>query len=331
MSQLDYIETIKKKDPDSSRDPDLLAESAENADGSEADKILAPDLPVESWSDPKLGSEISGEGEEIIEQPVLPSELLLVQPARLMDLVMKLGVLLLQNGAETYRVEDSVARVLRAYKANEPSAFAVPSLVAISFKDDEGIIYSKTQRVTALTSNLDRVYRLNTLSRYLTANSPNLDYFADALDEVKNSYVYKDWMVVVGSGALAAGFNIMFGGALSEIWAPFLIGMLTRRAFQNLTRMELNAVFSNVLGSVIATLLAEALGFFGLIQFTGVITISVLMNLVPGALLTNAIRDIIATDYMSGVTKLTEALMVAASLAVGAGVGYGIGTWVGGL
>ena len=94
--------------------------------------------------------------------------------------------------------------------------------------------------------------------------------------------------------------------------------------------MELNSVFFNIIGAAVATVITEIASNFGLVQDAGIVTISVLMNLVPGALLTNAIRDIIATDYMSGITKLTEALMVAASLAIGAGVGYGLGGLIGG-
>lgn len=327
VKQIDQMKKFQSLDAEAAWTDESLDVSA---DVLEDDNILEPDMPVESWSEPNLGHEISGEGEEILEPLIPASEEMLVEPAPLLDLVMKLGILLLQNGAETYRVEDSVSRVLRAYRANEPSTFAVPSLVAISFKDNDGTVHTKTQRVSTSAANLDRVYRLNTLSRYLTANCPELDYFADALEEVKSSYVYKDWMIIVGSGALAAGFNLMLGGVLTDVWAPFLIGLLTRWAYRSLTKMALNSVFSNIIGSAVATVLAELLGAIGLVQNTGVVTIAVLMNLVPGALLTNAIRDIIATDYMSGITKLTEALMVAASLAIGAGVGYGVGTWIGG-
>lgn len=49
-------------------------------------------------------------------------------------------------------------------------------------------------------------------------------------------------------------------------------------------------------------------------------TIGVLMNLVPGVLLTNCIRDFVATDYTAGTAKIMETLLIAAAIALGVGV-----------
>jgi uncharacterized membrane protein YjjP (DUF1212 family) len=43
------------------------------------------------------------------------------------------------------------------------------------------------------------------------------------------------------------------------------------------------------------------------------------MLLVPGLTITNAIRDTIAGDLLSGITKAAEAFLVAISIAVGTG------------
>ncbi len=44
-----------------------------------------------------------------------------------------------------------------------------------------------------------------------------------------------------------------------------------------------------------------------------------IMLLVPGLTITNAIRDTIAGDLLSGITKAAEAFLVAISIAVGTG------------
>lgn len=48
--------------------------------------------------------------------------------------------------------------------------------------------------------------------------------------------------------------------------------------------------------------------------------IGTLMNLVPGIAITNVMRDIIAGDLIAGLIKLTEALLVATAIALGAGM-----------
>ena len=43
------------------------------------------------------------------------------------------------------------------------------------------------------------------------------------------------------------------------------------------------------------------------------------MPLLPGLAMTNAIRDTIRGDLLSGIARATEALLIASSLAAGAG------------
>ena len=49
------------------------------------------------------------------------------------------------------------------------------------------------------------------------------------------------------------------------------------------------------------------------------------MPLVPGVAITNAIRDTLQGDYLSGCARILEAFLKAASVAVGAGLGMAIG------
>ena len=49
-------------------------------------------------------------------------------------------------------------------------------------------------------------------------------------------------------------------------------------------------------------------------------SIGTLMILTPGMAITNSLRDIIRGDYASGVARLAEALLIAASIAIGVGI-----------
>lgn len=55
------------------------------------------------------------------------------------------------------------------------------------------------------------------------------------------------------------------------------------------------------------------------------IIIGSLMPLVPGLSITNAIRDIIAGELVAGLSKLTEAFLIAAAIAIGAGITLSLG------
>lgn len=54
--------------------------------------------------------------------------------------------------------------------------------------------------------------------------------------------------------------------------------------------------------------------------------IGMLMNLVPGIALTNAMREFIAADLLSGMIKFAEALITAVGIAIGVVVSLAIFT-----
>lgn len=54
-------------------------------------------------------------------------------------------------------------------------------------------------------------------------------------------------------------------------------------------------------------------------------TISVLMVLVPGVALTNAMREIMAGDIISGLCRAAESILTASAIAIGSAVGLAIG------
>ena len=52
----------------------------------------------------------------------------------LLDLVIKMGIMLIQSGAETYRVEQTLYYVLKAFDATDISAYVAGTLLIVSFK-----------------------------------------------------------------------------------------------------------------------------------------------------------------------------------------------------
>ena len=77
--------------------------------------------------------------------------------------------------------------------------------------------------------------------------------------------------------------------------------------------------------SGVASLLSLLLVRAGLGRNVDVVTIGVLMLLVPGVALTNAMRDLVAGDTYSGLSRTAEAILIATGIALGAAVGLGVG------
>jgi uncharacterized membrane protein YjjP (DUF1212 family) len=89
-----------------------------------------------------------------------------------------------------------------------------------------------------------------------------------------------------------------------------------------MARRQLPDFFSNIVAGAVATFLCMAGSGAGLVSNADATVIGVLMLLVPGIAVTNAIRDTIAGDLVAGVARGADALMSAAAISVGAGAAY---------
>ena len=89
--------------------------------------------------------------------------------------------------------------------------------------------------------------------------------------------------------------------------------------------MGFNGFFQTLIGAAIASLLALLLTRIGVGENVDAITIGTLMVLVPGMALTNAMREIMAGDIISGVNRTAEAILTATAISLGVVISLAIG------
>ena len=86
-----------------------------------------------------------------------------------------------------------------------------------------------------------------------------------------------------------------------------------------------NSFFRTAICSAVASLLSLLLVRLGIGQSVDTVTISALMVLVPGVALTNAMREIMAGDIISGLIRAAESILTAAAIAIGTAMGLALG------
>lgn len=89
----------------------------------------------------------------------------------LADMTVQIGYELAVAGAETYRVEETMRRVIEAY-GTEGQAFAIPNCVAVSFVAPNAKPLTIMKRVGYHGNDLERIEKLNALSRRICAEVP---------------------------------------------------------------------------------------------------------------------------------------------------------------
>ncbi len=237
--------------------------------------------------------------------------------SKLLDLATELGYQLAMSGAETFRVEESVVRVLRAYGI-EAEVFAIPNCLHISIDPEMGMPLTRMRRIGPHGNDLDTVERYTNLSRKLCAETPDPEIAYNWLREIiasKRSFSFPTYLIGHFLGAF--GFCFLFGGSLFDsIWAGLLgiiIGMINRAA----ERLETNHFFRILIAAFAMAVPAYALGCLGITHNTDAVIIGALMLLVPGLLFTNALRDIIHGDTNSGMNRIVQVVLIAMAIALG--------------
>lgn len=248
----------------------------------------------------------------------------------LLNTATDIGFLLLENGAETYRVEESVQRILKAYGASGADVFAIPTCLITTLYVD-GKAHTRLRRVYSRTTDLDRVQQYNDLCRTVCRMTPTPEEVGERIEKIKSRPVYGLKWQMAGYALTGGSFALFFGGGIRDALCAFVISALLRLLIMPLEKLRTNSFFINIVGSGAGAALAIAAVLLGAGQNLDKIIIGILMNLVPGVALTNAIRDIIAGDLVAGVARLTEALLTAIAMALGAGLALSIMHMAGGI
>ena len=235
----------------------------------------------------------------------------------LTDLAATMGYHLAMSGAETFRVEDTIHRILRAYGV-ECEVFAIPNCVSVSLEAANGKPLMIMRRIGFHGNDLEKLEKLNALSRRICAEKPEVDEAAAWLQETLAACRgYTTGVAYLGHLLVGLGFCLVFGGTLRDcLWAGLMglvIGVVTRF----MDRREANPFFSTILASCLMALPAYAAAGMGWLDSPDAAIIGALMILVPGLPITNSMRDIIYGDTNSGIFRIVQVVLSALAIALG--------------
>lgn len=245
----------------------------------------------------------------------------------LLNLGMTLGNQLMDSGAEISRVEDSILRLMQAYGVSDAQVFAIPNCLIVCLTPPDGHPLTQISRIPAHGIDLDRLELCNALCRRLCHDRPPLD---EALREA--SYIsdhrprYREHAILLGHFLAAAFFTPFFGGGLRDTLCGGLCGVviaLSNRLLRHIAGPS--AFFRTIMASALSSLLALLFVRTGFACHADSITIGALMLLVPGVALTTSMREVMAGDMVSGVTRMAESLLTATAIALGTGAALALG------
>ena len=249
----------------------------------------------------------------------------------LMELAVKIGCRIAVGGAETYRVEETVNRILMAYGV-ESRVYSVPNSLIVTIMIPDQPPMTQLCRMERKGTNLELVEQYSNLGRCICEQKPELETAMQWVkDTEKKCKQYKPPLVTLGYILGASAFTVFFGGNWQDALCAAFCGLLLGIAERFIAKMQSNIFFKNIVAAFLLGFFAYAACEVGLIPNADATVIGTMMLLVPGALFTNAMRDIIFGDTNSGVSRVVEALMIAVAVALGTAAAWNLNVSIWGI
>ena len=246
--------------------------------------------------------------------PAEPADSACMEPLQLA------GQMIMENGGETYRAEETIRRMGEGFGLTQVESFAVPSGLFISYRDARGALETSVKRVHRQETNLTRVDEVNRVSRLASdglLDPPAALSRLQAISRMRGTFS-GPWSILAAS-VCAAGFSVLFGGGHWEVLVSGLVAALVQLFSLLLTGpLGMHWMSVSILGGLLTALLPNLARLFCPSLLTEAAIAGALMPLVPGLAMTNAVQDTLRGDMVSGLSHGVQALLTACLIAGGA-------------
>ncbi len=241
------------------------------------------------------------------------------------------GEIMLISGAEIFRVENTIDHILRRAGRETSEAIVFSTGIFASLNDPSIEAITVARRVTGRSTNLNRVYLVNDVSRKLCEDRITVEEAYRKLKEIRTTMQYSRWLKDAGIVGVSVFFTLLLGGGGRDFLAAAITGAVLAVAMEVSSRLKLNDFCMNGISAFLIAFTAlsvEKLLLPGI--RSDIIIIGAIMPLVPGVIFTTAIRDTLNGDYASGTARMMEAVVIALSVAAGVGAGIRLFQFMGG-
>ena len=241
------------------------------------------------------------------------------EATEVLEVASEAGHILLENGAEISRVEDTMDRIASHFGVESGHFFVISNGI---FTTGPSGKYANVEFIPIRGIQLSKIVAVNHLSYDIATNRCGLAEARQRLDAIKASKGKPAWEQIAGSAFGAAGFCAVFGGGLEDCLAAFVVGALLYVFCLFVNSRFLSKIVGDLANAFLATFLCLALFRAGFGDSLSNVIIGAIMPLIPGVPFVNGVRDLANSDYISGITRLTDAMLGFICIALGVSIGF---------
>ena len=239
---------------------------------------------------------------------------------KLLHVTIKVGRLILQSGGEVFRVEDTIERMCSSFSnLDGVEVLCMKTSVSVTLVY-EGIPYTQIAREKSPSTKLEVIDMINAFSRNFVNKEMDLETAYREIQKIDRTKDFSKLFFAFCTGCIGALFTVLYGGPLIDFIPSFFVGFITYFVVDKAPKFHVPEFMVQLLAGFMTAGLAVAFVSLALAHDLDMIVIGCLMPYVPGMAITNAIRDILSGDTMTGLMAIAQAVFIAVGLAFGAGM-----------
>ncbi len=254
--------------------------------------------------------------------------------SEVLEVAAEAGHILLENGAEISRVEDIMLRIASHYGVDSGSFFVLSngifttgSVDKVRSSGGQAETYANVEFIPLRGIQLSKVVAVNRLSYDIAFGLCSLEQARERLRLIRESAPKPAWELILGSALGAGGFCAVFGGGWMDCLASFSVGALLYAFILLVSSRYLSKIVGGICNALLTTLLCIFFHRIGFGDSLSNVIIGAIMPLIPGVPFVNGVRDLANSDYLAGLTRLTDAMLGFVCIALGVAFGFVLDGW----
>ena len=249
--------------------------------------------------------------------------------AEVLEVASDAGHILLENGAEISRVEDIMGRISAHFGVSSSNFFVLSNGIfttgqaeKVSKSGGQASTYANVAFIPIRSVQLCKVTAVNRLSYDISAGKCTLQEAKERIARIKNMPAKPFWEQFVATTLSAAGFSAVFGGGFLDCTAAGIAGAVLFLFMSFVSSRYLSKIVGGICNALLVSLVSILCWRAGIGICLSNIIIGAVMPLIPGVPFTNGVRDLANSDYLAGITRMTDAMLGFFCIAMGVAAAF---------
>jgi len=253
------------------------------------------------------------------------------QTLRIMDLALRIGEMLLSNGAGTADVSAtmaSIARHLGLRGTYVDVTHIMLTMVHDQQLDEPPLILRRN--VVRRETDFEDVTAIDRLVADLLADEIDLDEARVRLGQISSSgHARPRWVVTAASGSVGAGVALMLGGDALVVAIAFLAAVAIELLRRPMDVRRLPEFYIQVMGGLCASLIAVLAAAASVPSPPSLVIAANIVVLLAGLGLMGSIQDALTGYHLTAVARLLEVILATGGIVAGVSGGILVGSALG--